>query len=243
MWPRRAPDMAKPRRPRAGAGLQQRRLATRAARRAVVARCSPGGSSVLTQPEPDNEPMVTVELARRLRDAGLQWQPQRGDAFVIPDRDMDDEVFVLSDLTIDVHELPQGVVLGFNGTVEWALDSVEQRHALWLPSETQLRNELGDAPGRAPARGRRLAGRAGGRRELRRVDGRGGVRARSAGPAGARSPELMRGRVPGRRCRCPLPQCGVREGARGDQAPSRGRGGGSSARPIHAGGLRVVHAG
>ncbi|HEY5185457.1 MAG TPA: pilus assembly protein CpaE [Actinomycetes bacterium] len=88
--------------------------------------------------------MVTVELARRLRDAGLQWQPQRGDAFVIPDRDMDDEVFVLSDLTIDVHELPQGVVLGFNGTVEWALDSVEQRHALWLPSETQLRNELGD---------------------------------------------------------------------------------------------------
>jgi hypothetical protein len=88
--------------------------------------------------------MVTVELARRLRDAGLRWQPQRGDAFVIPDRDMDDDVFVLSDMTIDVHELPQGVVLGFNGTVEWALDSVEQRQALWLPSETQLRTELGD---------------------------------------------------------------------------------------------------
>ncbi len=88
--------------------------------------------------------MVAVELARRLRDAGLRWQPQRGDAFVIPDRDMDEEVFVLSDLTIDVHELPQGAVLGFNGTVEWALDSVEQRLALWLPSETQLRNELGD---------------------------------------------------------------------------------------------------
>ena len=47
-------------------------------------------------------------------------------------------------MTIDIHELPQGVVLGFNGTVEWALDSVEQRQALWLPSETQLRNELGD---------------------------------------------------------------------------------------------------
>jgi hypothetical protein len=88
--------------------------------------------------------MVTVELARRLRDAGLRWQPQRGDAFVIPDRDMDDDVFVLSDMTIDVHELPQGVVLGFNGTMEWALDSVEQRQALWLPSETQLRVELGD---------------------------------------------------------------------------------------------------
>ena len=41
--------------------------------------------------------MVTVELARRLRDAGLRWQPQRGDAFVIPDRDMDDDVFVLSE--------------------------------------------------------------------------------------------------------------------------------------------------
>jgi hypothetical protein len=88
--------------------------------------------------------VLPVALARRLRDAGLRWQPRAGDAFVIPDRGMDDDVFYLSDMTIDVHELPQGTVLGFNGTVEWALDSVEQRHALWLPSESQLRTALGD---------------------------------------------------------------------------------------------------
>jgi hypothetical protein len=36
-------------------------------------------------------------------------------------------------------------VIGFNGTTEWALDSVDQREALWLPAEHQLRELLGDA--------------------------------------------------------------------------------------------------
>jgi hypothetical protein len=56
---------------------------------------------------------------------------------------MDDQVFVLSDMTVDVHEFPTGRVLGFNGTVEWALDSVDQDLALWMPSEAQLRERLG----------------------------------------------------------------------------------------------------
>jgi hypothetical protein len=87
--------------------------------------------------------VISVELAKRLRDAGVRWTPAVGDRFVIPDRDMDDEVFVLSDMTVDVHEFETGRVIGFNGTVEWALDSVEQETALWLPSETQLRELLG----------------------------------------------------------------------------------------------------
>lgn len=57
---------------------------------------------------------------------------------------MDDDVFVLSDMTIEVHEYPSGTLIGFNGTTEWALDSVEQGEALWLPSEDQLRARLGD---------------------------------------------------------------------------------------------------
>lgn len=89
--------------------------------------------------------MISVELARRLREAGVRWDPVPGDRFVIPDRDMDDDVFVVSNMTIDVHEFPTGRVIGFNGTVEWALDSVEQETALWLPSETQLRERLGRA--------------------------------------------------------------------------------------------------
>ena len=89
--------------------------------------------------------MISVELAKRLRAAGVRWSPAPGDRFVIADRDMDDQVFVLSDMTIDVHDFETGRVLGFNGTVEWALDSVEQDAALWLPSETQLRELLGGA--------------------------------------------------------------------------------------------------
>ena len=33
-------------------------------------------------------------------------------------------------------------MIGFNGTTEWALDSVENEHAVWLPRETQLRELL-----------------------------------------------------------------------------------------------------
>jgi hypothetical protein len=87
--------------------------------------------------------VLPVPLARRLRDAGLRWLPGRGDRFVLVDRDMDDEVFVLSDMTVEVHEFPQGRVIGFNGVTEWALDSVEQEQALWLPNEGQLRDLLG----------------------------------------------------------------------------------------------------
>lgn len=87
--------------------------------------------------------MLSVELALRLRAAGLRWSPHRGDRFVLPHRGMDDEVFVLSDMTVDVHEFPTGRVIGFNGVTEWALDSVDQREAVWLPGEHQLRELLG----------------------------------------------------------------------------------------------------
>ncbi|NED95315.1 pilus assembly protein CpaE [Phytoactinopolyspora alkaliphila] len=91
--------------------------------------------------------MISVELARELRDAGLRWEPCKGDHFIIMDRDMDDEVFVVSSMVADVHEFPSGRVIGFNGTVEWALDSVEKDAALWLPTESQLRERLGGAFG------------------------------------------------------------------------------------------------
>ncbi len=89
--------------------------------------------------------MLSVALAHALRDAGLEWTPARGDHFVMPDRDMDADIFVLSDMTVEVIHFPGGPVIGFNGTTEWALDSVDQREALWLPAEHQLRELLGDA--------------------------------------------------------------------------------------------------
>jgi hypothetical protein len=89
--------------------------------------------------------VLSIQLAQALREAGLKWRPGRGDCFVMPDRDMDSDVFVLSDMTIEVHQFPSGPVIGFNGTTEWALDSIDQSEALWVPAEHQLRELLGDA--------------------------------------------------------------------------------------------------
>ena len=87
--------------------------------------------------------MTSLHLAWDLRAAGLSWRPSNGDRFVVADRGMDDEVFVLSDMTVEVHQYPTGPVIGFNGTTEWALDSLDQEDALWLPAEHQLRDLLG----------------------------------------------------------------------------------------------------
>jgi hypothetical protein len=87
--------------------------------------------------------VIPMELAQQLSDAGLAWKPAPGDRFAIPDRDLDEDVFVLSSMTIEVHDLPQGQVIGFNGTTEWALDDVEKDEAIWLPREDQLRALLG----------------------------------------------------------------------------------------------------
>nr|WP_237447956.1 pilus assembly protein CpaE [Nocardioides flavescens] len=76
--------------------------------------------------------------------AGLRWDPAPGDAFAVPDRDLDEQVFVLSDMVIQTVDVPDGPpVLAFNGTTEWALDSLEAHEAVWLPREDQLRAVLG----------------------------------------------------------------------------------------------------
>ncbi|MFI7603307.1 pilus assembly protein CpaE [Actinoplanes sp. NPDC049681] len=86
--------------------------------------------------------MIRAQVAQELKDAGLIWKPAPGDRFVIPDRDLDEDVFVLSNMTIEVYPVPEGQVIGFNGTTEWALDDVEFGEALWLPREDQLRELL-----------------------------------------------------------------------------------------------------
>ena len=89
--------------------------------------------------------MIPLDLAARLRDAGLDWKPSPGDRFAIPDRGLDDDVFVISHMTIEVHDLPEGQVIGFNGTTQWALDDLDKEEAVWLPREDQLRDLLGPA--------------------------------------------------------------------------------------------------
>ena len=89
--------------------------------------------------------MISTELARALRDSGLVWRPSAGDAFRIDVIEADEELFVLSDMTVEAREFSTGTVIGFNGTTEWALDSVGIDEALWHPHEHQLREALGRA--------------------------------------------------------------------------------------------------
>jgi len=89
--------------------------------------------------------MITVELARALlREAGVLWEPAAGDRFVIDAELLSGEVFWISDLTVEVQTYRDHSLLGFNGTTEWALDSVAADEVLWIPWEHQLRALLGD---------------------------------------------------------------------------------------------------
>ncbi len=56
---------------------------------------------------------------------------------------MSGEVFTVADMVVEAREYPTGTLLAFNGTTEWALDSVQLEQALWLPREDQLRELLG----------------------------------------------------------------------------------------------------
>jgi hypothetical protein len=89
--------------------------------------------------------VLTAATARRLRDAGLAWSPASGDRFVIADRGMDEDVFVVSEMVVEQHHGAAGPLLRFHGTTEWALDYVLVSQVLWLPREEQLRTALGDA--------------------------------------------------------------------------------------------------
>ena len=56
-------------------------------------------------------------------------------------------------MTIETVELPTGPLVRFNGTTEWALDSIAQGEVIWLPHEAQLRALLGPAFQRLEALG------------------------------------------------------------------------------------------
>lgn len=88
--------------------------------------------------------MLTLDTARALAASGILWEPQAGDRFAIAQQELAGEVYWISELTIEVHHYEDQTILGFNGTTEWALDSVPLEVALWLPREDQLRELIGD---------------------------------------------------------------------------------------------------
>ena len=55
---------------------------------------------------------------------------------------MDDRVFVISDVSVDIELLQGRSIVTFNGTAEWALDYEMMSEVVWLPTEEQLRRQL-----------------------------------------------------------------------------------------------------
>ena len=87
--------------------------------------------------------MLSLTLALDLASAGVDWAPRDGDRFAVRRTEMVDEVFHLAGMVIEARRLGSGTIFAFNGTTEWALDSIPQSETVWLPSESQLRALLG----------------------------------------------------------------------------------------------------
>jgi hypothetical protein len=74
----------------------------------------------------------------------LSWAPANSDQFFIPRPEISDSVFTVSDMVVELVNRDGQSRFHFNGTVEWALDSVEYSDVVWLPREEQLRELLGE---------------------------------------------------------------------------------------------------
>jgi hypothetical protein len=86
--------------------------------------------------------MISLETARQLKEAGLVWKAGIHDFFCIPDRDLDDRVFVITDIMTQLGLLKGWPVVTFYGTAEWALDYILTSEVIWLPTEEQLREAV-----------------------------------------------------------------------------------------------------
>jgi hypothetical protein len=91
--------------------------------------------------------VISSELALRLKRAGLEWRPAERDFFMMPEHNLDEQIFVVSGLPALVQNFHSEMSITFHGSIEWALDYVLLSEAVWLPSETQVRGLLAAAIG------------------------------------------------------------------------------------------------
>ena len=87
--------------------------------------------------------MISRDLAARLSPY-VDWTPRNGDQFYIPRPEIADSIFTVSDMVVELITKNNESRFHFNGTVEWALDSVESDDVVWMPREEQLRDLLGE---------------------------------------------------------------------------------------------------
>lgn len=86
--------------------------------------------------------MIPNSMALALKNAGLVWKANIHDFFCIPDRGLDDRIFVISDLLASLDILRGWPVVTFQGGAEWALDYILTTEVAWVPTENQLRREI-----------------------------------------------------------------------------------------------------
>ncbi|MBK9941025.1 MAG: pilus assembly protein CpaE [Kouleothrix sp.] len=102
--------------------------------------------------------MISATRAQQLKQRGLAWAPAERDFFIMPDHNLDGQIFVVSALPALVQSFGGQQTITFQGSIEWALDYVVLSEAVWLPSESQLRAQLAAAIGPdAPLRLERLS--------------------------------------------------------------------------------------
>ena len=82
--------------------------------------------------------MISRALAAQLAPL-LSWTPANGDRFYIPRPEIAESDFLIADMVVELITRNGRSAFHFNGTVEWALDSVESDGVVWLPREDQLR--------------------------------------------------------------------------------------------------------
>jgi hypothetical protein len=58
---------------------------------------------------------------------------------------MDEKLFVISDLLVNIEQLQGIQIVSFQGAPEWALDYLVTSDVIWVPTETQLRQRLESA--------------------------------------------------------------------------------------------------
>lgn len=97
-------------------------------------RTASGDVRPIAPTAPRMDAMISTEMALALREAGLVWHPRSGDRFQLDEPEFDADVFTVSEMTVEPRDYPTGRILAFNGTTESS--------ALWLPSESQLRELL-----------------------------------------------------------------------------------------------------
>jgi hypothetical protein len=86
--------------------------------------------------------VISRDLAAALAPL-LSWTPRDGDQFYIPREEIAESVFTVSAMVVERVTQHGETRFHFNGTVEWALDSVEADVVVWLPREDQLRELVG----------------------------------------------------------------------------------------------------